>query len=30
MLAFCNWLHIMINGGRMQAVFAQGIDEKRE
>jgi hypothetical protein len=30
MLAFCNWLQIMIIGGRMQAVFAQVVDENDE
>jgi hypothetical protein len=29
MLALCNWLQIMIIGGRMQAVFSQGVDEIR-
>jgi hypothetical protein len=30
MLAFCNWLQIIITGGRMQAVFAQAVDENDE
>jgi hypothetical protein len=30
MIAFCNWLQNMITDGRMQAVFAQVVDENDE